>query len=1079
MRRVLSGGVLNEQAMSFTRGIEALESMPRRGHDDAAITLARRLLAQAEAGLPAEAALAQSVNFVGVVFSNRAFHVEARRAFTRALDLLRRSTPGDDALLASLHNNLGQLDQRDGELEAAQHHLETSLALWSAPGTSPTAERAFAADNLAAVLSQRGQHDRAEPLHLEALKLLQGLGPQRLADVATVHGNLGLLYRRRGELARAQASLLRSVDAHLRLEPLASGGAQIPLVNLIDVLLQRGQPRQAEEMVDWLLRLGGDHAGAAQQGVATSLLQLGSSAFAQGQLGLTERIATRAITLFEASVGPSAPQTLRAVRLLANVHAEKGNADSAESGLLRVFDAPGATPQHTASLLVDLGKSLRRHGLASHPAAIAMFERAIGLLSPLAGSHPQLLASALGNLAFTCFEADDAPRADALYRQALAVGDARSLGGEYPWLLYSHALLHYHLGQHDAARDGMQHALRLWSRRHGPSHPHVATALANLALVHWARGDIGAAQRALARSQAMRASGFQRVLLVGTERERLEAAQDQQGDLYKLVTFCFAAGARGAVARTAAELLLQRKACVLDALALTHARIRGRMDDASRVRLDRLAELRRLIAEQALSAQLFGDRSDPRQLASLQAEEDRLQTQLSHAGALGAGVGAGESAAVSLAAVQAALPEGALLVEYLRWPVFDPVRSGRGTPWRGVRYAAMLLRGGGAPHWFDLGDAGVIDGAVDDLRALLCDPDSDTDAAHAAAAEVYRQLVAPFERLLARVTLLLVAPDGALNLLPFGVLGVLGAPMLAERCVVCHLTSGRELLRPALPAAPGAAVQVVVDADFDADDLSGVPGVPAAAQENDLPRAPMQRAPQLGALPRTRDEAQLIEVLLPRCRVLAGAQASVAALKSITRPALLHIATHGWFSPVEATPPLLKNHRLQIGGESLLLGRAAASAQANPMLHAGLALAGANRSAPGSTWGFVTAAELAALDLRGTELVVLSACDTGLGAIAPGGEFAGLRRAFSMAGAAAQVISLWSVDDAATAALMQSFYRQLLAGAGRADALQRAQREVRRRPRWAHPSAWAAFVCWGAAGPLSGGLRAGALELPP
>ena len=1076
---------MNEQAVSFTRGIDALESMPRRGHDDDAIALARRLLAQAEAGLPAEAALAQSVNFVGVVFSNRAFDVEARRAFTLALDLLQRSMPSDDALLAKLHNNLGQLDQRDGELEAAEHHLETSLALWSAPGTSPTAERAFAADNLAAVLSQRGQHDRAEPLHIEALKLLQGLGPQRRADVATVHGNLGLLYRRRGELARAQASLLRSVDGHLRLEPLASGGAQLPLVNLIDVLLQRGQPRQAEEMVDWLLRLGGDRVGAAQQGVATSLLQLGSSAFAQGQLGLTERIATRAITLFEASVGPSAPQTLRAVRLLANVHAEKGNADSAESGLLRVLDAPGATPQHTAGLLVDLGKSLRSHGLASHPAAIEMFERAIGLLSPLAGSHPQLLASALGNLAFTCFLADDAPRADALYLQALALGDARSLGGEYPWLLYSHALLHYHLGQHDAARDGMQQALRLWSRRHGPSHPHVATALANLALVHWTRGDIGAAQRALARSQAMRASGFQRVLLVGTERERLEAAQDQQGELYKRVTFCFAAGARGAVARATAELLLQRKACVLDALSLTHARVRNRMDAASRVRLDRMAELRRLISEQALSAQLFGDRSDPRQLASLQAEEDRLQTQLSHAGALGSGVGSGagagvgvgvgvgESSAVSLAAVQAVLPEGALLVEYLRWPVFDPVRSGRGAPWCGARYAAMLLRGRGTPHWFDLGDAGVIDRAVDDLRALLCDPDSDSDATHAAAAEVYRQLVAPFEPLLARVTLLLVAPDGALNLLPFG---VLGAPMLAERCVVCHLTSGRELLRPALPSAPDAVVQVVVDADFDADDLSAVP---AAQPDGDLPLVPMQRAPQLGGLPRTRDEAQLIKALLPRCQVLAGAQASVAALKAITQPALLHIATHGWFRPVEATPPWVSKHLLQIGDESLLLDRTAASAQANPMLHTGLALAGANRSAPGLTSGFVTAAELAALDLRGTELVVLSACDTGLGAIAPGGEFAGLRRAFSMAGAAAQVISLWSVDDEATAALMQSFYRHLMAGAGRADALQRAQREVRRRPRWAHPSAWAAFVCWGAAGPLSDGLRAGARESPP
>ena len=1060
--------------MNFTQGVEALAGLPRRGREDAVIALARRLLAQAEAGLPAEAALAKSVNFVGVVFSNRAFHVEARRAFTLALDLLLRSTPSDDALLANLHNNLGQLDQRDGELEAAERHLETALALQSAAGTSPSAERAFTADNLAAVLSQRGQHDRAEPLHLETLKLLQGLGPQHRADVATVYGNLGLLYRRRGELARAQASLLRSVDSHLRLEPLASGGAQVPLVNLIDVLLQRGQPRQAEEMVDWLLRLGGDRVGAAQQGVATSLLQLGVSAFAQGQLGLTERIATRAITLLETSVGPSAPQTLRAVRLLANVHAEKGNSDSAEAGLLRVLDAPGATPQHTAGLLVDLGKSLRRHGLGSHPAAIAMFERAISLLSPLAGSDSQLLASALGNLAFTCFEADDAPRADALYLQALALGDARSLGGEYPWLLYSHALLHYHLGQHEAARDGMQQALRLWSRRHGPLHPHVATTLANLALVHWARGDIGPAQRALARSQAMRASGFQRVLLVGTERERLEAAHDQQGDLHKLVTFCFAAGARGAVARSTAELLLQRKACVLDAMALTHARVRDGLSAASRVRLDRLGELRRRIAEHAVSVQLFGaaaDALDAGSLAELQAEEDHLQAELSHAGALNVGVGGGALEPVGLQAVQAALPAGALLVEYLRWSVFDPVRSGHGAPWRGARYAAMVLRGRGAPHWFDLGPAEPIERAADDLRTLLRDPDSDTGAARAAAIDVYRRLLAPFEPLLARVTLLLVAPDGALNLLPFG---VLGAPMLADRCIVCHLSSGRELLRAVLPPAPHAAVQVLVDADFDADDL---PGVPAGEPERGAP--PVSMPMQLDALPLTRDEAQLIEALFAGCRVLAGAQASVAALQAITQPALLHIATHGWFRPVEATAPVVKNQRLQIGDESLLLGRATRSAAANPMLHAGLALAGANRSAPGRSSGFVTAAELAALDLRGTELVVLSACDTGLGTTAPGSEFAGLRRAFAIAGAAAQVISLWSVDDAATAALMQAFYRHLLAGSGRAEALQQAQREVRRRPRWAHPSAWAAFACWGAAGPLSDGLLAAAREARP
>lgn len=1047
---------MENEGLSFAEGVEELGHLLRDADD--ALAFARRLLEQVDLGVPADVANARAAHFLSAFFSNRAFDDEARRACNFAFELLERSAQRDDALLAGIHNNLGQLDERAGDLEAAERHLETALSLGRGDDGSHPAESAYTADNLGGVLTRRGRLDRAETLHNEALQTLQRLGPKYRADVATAFGNLGLVYYRRGDLARAQATLLRAIDTHLGVSTLESGDARVPLVNLIELLLERGDERHVDEMIDWLLRVGGERVGAAQHATAIALLQLGSAAFERAQLGLAERIATRALGLLEAIDGAAAPQTLRALQLLARVHAEKGNFESAEQGLLRVLGMPGIEPKRTAQLLIDLGKSLRAHGPGSYPAAIGMFERAIRLLREHGTTDPQGLASALGNLGQVYFLGDDEQRADALYLEALAQGDASALGNEYPWLIHSRALLHYHLGQYDAARNGMQQALRVWRRRLGASHPFVATTLANLALVQWARGDFGSAQRAFAMAQRMRASGFQRTLMVGSERERLEAAREQQSELYKLVSFCFAAGARGPVARATAELLLQRKACVLDALALTHARTRDRLDEGSRAQLDRMAELRRRIAQRALSAQLFGDDADPRQLASLQAEEDRLQTELSHAGALGVG----GLAPVTLDAVRAALPERAVLVEYLRWSRFDPVRSSHGTPWRGERYSAMLLRGRGEPRWFDLGDAGPIDSAADALRGLLRDPDGDADAASAAAAGMYRQLIGPFESMLKGISLLLVAPDGALNLLPFG---VLGSPMLAERCVVCHLTSGRELVRTAPPAAPDATVLVLVDADFDAAELPGAP----ATEETPA-------ALQLAALPRTGDEAKLIKSLFKRCRVLDGADASVAALKSIERPALLHIATHGLFTPVAEAPPFERSDLLQVGAEMLMLQRASPSAAANPMLHAWLALAGANHSAPGRPSGFVNAGELAALDLRGTELVVLSACDTGVGVTAPGGEFAGLRRAFSIAGAAGQVISLWEVEEDATAALMEGFYRRLLAGVGRAEALQQAQRELRRRPRWAHPSAWAAFVAWGAAGPLSDGLRATAVE---
>jgi CHAT domain-containing protein len=116
--------------------------------------------------------------------------------------------------------------------------------------------------------------------------------------------------------------------------------------------------------------------------------------------------------------------------------------------------------------------------------------------------------------------------------------------------------------------------------------------------------------------------------------------------------------------------------------------------------------------------------------------------------------------------------------------------------------------------------------------------------------------------------------------------------------------------------------------------------------------------------------------------------------------------------------------------------------------------------------GIMTATELAQLDLRGTQLVVLSACDTGLGQVRNGEGVYGLRRALVLAGAQAQVISQWKVPDAATTDLMIDYYRRLLAGAGRSDALRSALRAMLGRKETQHPYFWAAFVVVGNSMPL-------------
>jgi CHAT domain-containing protein len=157
---------------------------------------------------------------------------------------------------------------------------------------------------------------------------------------------------------------------------------------------------------------------------------------------------------------------------------------------------------------------------------------------------------------------------------------------------------------------------------------------------------------------------------------------------------------------------------------------------------------------------------------------------------------------------------------------------------------------------------------------------------------------------------------------------------------------------------------------------------------------------------------------------------------------ILHIATHGFSS----TPPYSE----QSGEE---------------MFHTGLMLAGANVTLTASANdnlsvdGVLTGEEAAALNLSGTELVVLSACRTGLGLAVAGEGIFGLHRAIACAGARCVMMSLWKIPDAETAELMSVLYEELTQGRSRSAALREAKRRMREQH--SHPYFWAGFLCLG------------------
>ncbi|MDH3220432.1 MAG: CHAT domain-containing protein, partial [Gammaproteobacteria bacterium] len=225
-------------------------------------------------------------------------------------------------------------------------------------------------------------------------------------------------------------------------------------------------------------------------------------------------------------------------------------------------------------------------------------------------------------------------------------------------------------------------------------------------------------------------------------------------------------------------------------------------------------------------------------------------------------------------------------------------------------------------------------------------------------------------------------------------------------------------------------------------------------------------------LPGTRLEGQDIAEILS-VQPLLGDSVLESRLKSHKSPRILHIATHGFFlkdiegSMVKAKyDPTLS--ALPTGNSLFCI---LSSSGIDDLLHrSGLALAGANTWSKGEPLpdeaedGILTAADVSGLDLVDTELVVLSACETGLGNIKQGEGVFGLQRAFTLAGANTVVMSLWNVPDKETRELMVDFYGRITNGQPRAEALRQAQMAMKKK--YPDPLYWGAFICLGDPSPL-------------
>lgn len=379
-----------------------------------------------------------------------------------------------------------------------------------------------------------------------------------------------------------------------------------------------------------------------------------------------------------------------------------------------------------------------------------------------------------------------------------------------------------------------------------------------------------------------------------------------------------------------------------------------------------------------------------------------------------------------IAAAQAAQPDAAFIGYFVHARL---AADGRGFAER--RYARYTLAGDDL-SLVDLGSQHEIDALLGRWRTAAM---ARRDAALVPSGRALREalLVDLPSAVLARRRWI-IDPDGPLALLPFEALPGHAAPALLDERCISQVTSLASLAVDGdLPAADGEA-RVIADPAYPATGA-------ATFEDRGDSRAPSRR-PRPAALPETRREAEAVAAAWARMGVAArryvGGQAGRAALPSSgPAPRYLHVAAHGLLLQA-----LDDDEELRAPVDILLPGRRAALALAQD-----------------GQLQLVTASELQRLWLHGTELVVLSACDTGNGDATAGEGVDSLRRAVEVAGARASISAVWPVPSHATVALMERFYRTLSDGERPAEALRTAKLDVRQRH--GAPLDWAGFVLAG------------------
>ncbi len=944
--------------------------------------------------------------------------------------------------------------RRAGKSPEAIPFAAQSLEIFEKNSAAETADAALASSLLGNLYTETSDFDKAETAYQKTLAIRTKIYGEANPLVALTLSDLGVVYRLRGEPERAAPLYQKSLT--IREQTLGAEHPEVSriLQNIGNLSLDAGDYVEAQKYYEKVLTIREKTLEPTNSAIPSTLNGLAVIYSELGDNGKAEQMYLQALDISEKNLPPEHPSIAVYLDNLASVYRDMGNFDKAEPMYKRALaireKSLGAEDLMVSASLNNIGNFYQDK--KQYAEAEKAYLRALEIREKkFQGKPHQWIVQSLYNLGDLYRVEFDLVKAEDYMRRAFEVAEKIPSQNQLPmaYALAGLAAVYVEKGEYDKAEPLLRRVLKIYDETLGAEHPSKAKILTGLATLYLSKNDLPSAIAAQDEANRIVESKLALNLALGSEQKKLDYLATLAQQFNRTLTINFYAGNKKEANELALNGVLQRKGRVLDAMADTLSVLRQRFNAEDRVLLDNLNETNAKLAVLVLSETPNAPPAEiQKQANALEAKRDTLETEISRRAA-----GFYEkSKSVTLEAVKQLIPENAALVEFVVYQPYLKEEKDKSSELGDARYAAYVVNRTGDAQMKDLGKAADINAAIEAFRRALHDP-ARTDAAELGRA-ADEKIWKPLGEMLGDKKQILVSPDGELNLIPFEALVDEKNQYLVENYSFTYLTSGRDLLRMQTARTSKDKPLLI------ANPLFGAPISEATAQVKTNARNKNQRSvtaardlseTYFAPLGGTVQEARSIQTLFPDATLLSQAQATETALKKANAPRILHIATHGFF---------LADENSNGGGDrTMAVRRAETDAQIeNPLLRSGLALAGANTRSDKGNDGILTALEAAGLNLWGTKLVVLSACDTGLGEVKNGEGVYGLRRAFTLAGAETLVMSLWSVSDQATRELMTDYYKNLKQGIGRGAALRQVQLEMLKRKDRQHPFFWAAFI---------------------